>query len=487
MPINEDIRRKYTPTIGIECHVQLKTKTKLFSAAGNDARAAAPNTLISHIDTAMPGALPVLNEKALELAIRAAFALNTRPQRHSYFERKHYFYPDSPAGYQISQLHSPIIVGGSVEITTEGQKKSISINRVQLEADAGKTTHPAGADYSLVDLNRAGTPLLEIVSEPKIHSPAEAKAYARELYLLMKYADVSDVDLYHGNMRFDVNISVSPQADILGKRTEVKNLNSFRSVENAVAYEIDRQIELLEKGQPPAQETRGWDEAKQKTAPQRLKEEAHDYRYMPEPDIPPIELDDEYIEKINSEMPILPQQIREWFKNMEIQIQEKIVEDILDRTDFFPMIKAVRDEGGSEMDARRTAFLLLDASPFIYSEDGRLKENYYNPENAIEISEMISQQEIIWSGARIIFRDVFLTDKSPRMVAEEKNLLRNSDESKIEIIVGEVLKENQQAAQDVKNGELKAIGFLVGQVMAKSKGQANPQVAQKLIKQQLGL
>src|SRR3954469_19186011 len=240
--------QKYIPTIGIETHVQLKTKTKLFSAVGNDASEAPPNTLISHIDAGFPGALPTLNEMALELAVRAAFALNTKPEKFSKFDRKHYFYPDLPKGYQITQYDEPIVVGGSVEIEVDGQTKKIGITRAHLEADAGKSTHPAGADYSLVDLNRAGTPLLEIVSEPDMSSSAEAKAYARELYLRMKYADVSEANLYYGNMRFDVNVSVS-QTDELGTRSETKNLNSFRSVEKAVEFEVNRQIEQLEKGE----------------------------------------------------------------------------------------------------------------------------------------------------------------------------------------------------------------------------------------------
>src|SRR6201996_6346884 len=245
--VSEDIRKQYTMTIGIECHVQFKTRTKLFSGADNDAREAAPNTLVNHIDFGLPGALPVLNEEALRLACRAAFALGSEPQKFSKFDRKHYFYPDLPMGYQITQFDEPIIVGGHVEIEVDGEQKTIGITRAHMEADAGKSTHPAGADYSLVDLNRAGTPLLEIVSEPDMHSAAEAKAYAKELYLRMKYADVSEANLYYGNMRFDVNVSVS-KSDTLGTRTETKNLNSFRSIEKAVDYEVGRQIDILESG-----------------------------------------------------------------------------------------------------------------------------------------------------------------------------------------------------------------------------------------------
>jgi aspartyl-tRNA(Asn)/glutamyl-tRNA(Gln) amidotransferase subunit B len=237
--ITADLRRQYTVTVGIECHVQLKTKTKLFAAVGNDARGAAPNTLVSHICFGLPGALPVLNAEAVRLAARAAFALGTKPERFSKFDRKHYFYPDLPKGYQISQYDQPIIGKGYLDVplldeaTKEVRTFRVGITRAHLEEDAGKNTHPAGKDYSLVDLNRAGTPLLEIVSEPDIHSSAEAKAYVRELYLRMKYADVSDCDLYLGHMRFDVNVSDSKESAKYGTRTETKNLNSFRSVEKS--------------------------------------------------------------------------------------------------------------------------------------------------------------------------------------------------------------------------------------------------------------
>jgi aspartyl-tRNA(Asn)/glutamyl-tRNA(Gln) amidotransferase subunit B len=475
MTANQDVLNQYTPTVGIECHVQLKTKTKLFSAVANDAREAAPNTLVSHIDTGMPGALPVLNEKAVELAVKAAFALNTEPQKYSYFERKHYFYPDSPAGYQISQLHAPIIIGGSVEVEINGRKKTIAINRVQLEADAGKTSHPDGADYSLVDLNRAGTPLLEIVSEPQIHSAAGAKAYARELYLLMKYADVSNVDLYHGNMRFDVNISVSKD-DNLGLRTEVKNLNSFRSVEAAAEYEIKRQIELLERGEKVVQETRGWDEASQKTTPQRDKEEAHDYRYMPEPDIPPVVLDDDYIEKIRQTTGWSLNSTREILN--KLSIDAAVTDDILDRQDIVAVVTEI-SEVAKPSEVRRIAFWLL----------GTEAVNYENIEkqHMVELAKMTDTGELSSTAAKTVFDEMNKTGEGPKAVAESLNLLQVSDEGEIEQIVSEVLAENAKAAEDVKNGEMKAIGFLVGQVMKKSQGKANPGLAQDIIKKQLGI
>ena len=474
MAVSEEVREKYKPTIGIECHVQLKTKTKLFSAVGNDAREAAPNTLISHIDTGMPGALPVLNGAALELAVRAAFALNTEPQKFSKFDRKHYFYPDLPKGYQITQYEDPIIKGGSVEINVDGQKRTVRITRVHLEEDAGKNTHPAGADYSLVDLNRAGTPLLEIVSEPDISTPAEAKAYARELYLLMKYADVSDVDLYHGNMRFDVNVSVSKEDGKFGKRAEVKNLNSFRSVENAVAFEIDRQIELVEKGEEVMQETRGWEDDTQKTTSQRGKEEAHDYRYMPEPDIPPIELEQSDIDRIRAEMPKLPTEIREILN--KLSISPKVIEDILDNDDVNKKVLGAIDLGASPENAARIAFDSLEKPETLSIK----------VEDHVKISEALSANTLSSTTAVTVLQ-IMAGEPGQNVESLISANAQVSDEGELEKIVAEVLSQNQKAADDVKNGEMKAIGFLVGQVMAKSQGKANPQIAQNLIKKQLGL
>ena len=475
--ISPATRAKYTATIGIECHVQLKTKTKLFSAVGNDAREAPPNTLVSHIDFGLPGALPVLNREAIHLASRAAFALNSTPQKFSKFDRKHYFYPDLPMGYQITQYDEPIVVGGSVAIEVDGQAKTVGITRAHLEADAGKSTHKAGTDYSLVDLNRAGTPLLEIVSEPDMHSSAEAKAYAHELYLLMRYADVSDANLYYGNMRFDVNVSVS-QTEELGTRSETKNLNSFRSVEKAVDYEIARQIELLEKGQKIVQETRGWDDAKQKTLSQRSKENADDYRYMPDPDLPPVTLTDDYIAKIKSKMPELPSQLRERLAGLDLT--KEVVEDILDRPDILDKVLEFLQNGGPRS-ARSGAFWLLQTQ---VEEVSKAMDNI-NAQRVAELSELRESNKISSTTATIVFEKMYFTDKTPTEIARELNRLQVSDEGEIAKIVAQVLKDNPKAAEDVKGGETKAIGFLVGQVMKASKGKANPSLAQDLIKKQL--
>ncbi len=478
--ISQEVRAKYRPTIGIECHVQLKTKTKLFSAVGNDAREAPPNTLVSHIDFGLPGALPVLNEEAIHLATRAAFALGAEPEHFSKFDRKHYFYPDLPKGYQISQYDQPIIAEGSVAIEVDGQQMTVGVTRAHLEEDAGKSIHHAGQDYSLVDLNRAGTPLLEIVSEPDMHSAAEAKAYARELYLRMRYADVSDANLFYGNMRFDVNVSVS-QTDQLGTRSETKNLNSFKAVEKAIEYEITRQIELLEAGKEVVQETRGWDDSKQKTFTQRTKEDAEDYRYMPDPDIPPIIIEQGYIDKIKKDMPKLPPELREDLAKLDVETS--VIEDILDRPEILETVTKVLENGNAKS-ARRTAFWLLQTQP----QDGEEKRSIeIDIERLNELSGLLDENKLSSTNAKMVFEEMLFTDFSPTRIAEDKNWLQVSDEGEIAKIVEQVIADNQKAAEDVKNGEMKAIGFLVGQVMKASQGKANPSLAQKLIKNQLGL
>ncbi len=487
--VSQAIRKQYQATIGIECHVQLKTASKLFSAVSNDAREAEPNTLISHIDVGLPGALPVLNERAIELAMRAAFALGTVPQQFSKFDRKHYFYPDLPKGYQISQFDQPIILGGSVMIAVNGEEKQIGITRAHLEEDAGKSTHPTGKDYSLVDLNRAGTPLLEIVSEPEIHTPEEAKAFARELYLLMRYAEVSDADLYHGNMRFDVNVSVSKHAGQLGTRTETKNLNSFRSVEKAVEYEINRQIETLEKGEKIVQETRGWDDSKLKTFSQRTKEDAHDYRYFPEPDIPPIVLQSEDIKRAEAGMPVMPGEWRARLSKLGLDSAqiETLVEGELENENIslLPLIEEnLSDPDKAKFLANWQVNIMI---PLLRERAVKLSNENSNRLELI-IYELVKSDKLSSTAAKNLFTDLIGQTELPEDIesyAESKGLIQVSDESEIEKIVLKVISENNQAADDVRNGEMKAIGFLTGQVMKASKGKANPQLAQQLLRKHL--
>lgn len=493
--ITQAIKDTYQATIGIECHVQLKTATKLFAAVGNDARDATPNTLVSHICFGMPGALPVLNREAVHLGMRAAFALGTEPQAYSTFDRKHYFYPDLPKGYQITQFEHPIVLDGSIAVEINGQTKQIGITRAHLEEDAGKSTHPAGTDYSLVDLNRAGTPLLEIVSEPDMHTAEEAKAYAKELYLRMKYADVSDANLYYGNMRFDVNVSVSKQPGVLGTRTETKNLNSFRSIEKAIEYEINRQIEQLEKGNEIIQETRGWDDAKQKTFSQRTKEDAHDYRYFPDPDIPPIQLDQSLIDTVRAEMPVMPDVWRDRLQGLgldhaqtatllEAEVEEPTVsylELIQEVIDDAPFAKALANWFVNlELPLRHDESAVCNSE---LTNQGRL-ELYRT------VNELVSSNKLSSSNAKTLITKVLTAHgqvKDIEAYAKQHGLIQVSDEGAIAKVVAEVLEANPKAAEDVKNGEMKAIGFLVGQVMKQSQGRANPQMAQALIKQQLGL
>ncbi len=490
MALPKETIDKYLPTIGIECHVQLKTKTKLFAAVGNDARDALPNTLISHICVGMPGALPVLNQAAVDLAAKAAFALKTRPQPHSVFERKHYFYPDLPMGYQISQLNDPIIVGGHVTIEVDGEQKDIGIERAQLEADAGKNTHPEGADYSLVDLNRAGTPLLEIVSKPDIHSAVEARAYVRELFLLMKYSGVSDCDLYHGNMRFDVNVSVSTNPTELGTRAEVKNLNSFKSVEASIEYEITRQIELLEKGTPIVQETRGWDDAKQKTLAQRGKEEAHDYRYFPDPDIPPVELDNAYIASIENSVSKLPYDWRTQLR--DVGLDHNLVETLLDvevEDESVTYLSEIEKVISNPEQAKVYALWIVNY--IVPAErDGKLAASQQRSGILASVYELVKDGRLSSNSVKALLILMLANDHLPPDVAkyaEQQGLIQESDEGALSAIVKDVLANNPKAVEDVRSGQEKVIGFLVGQVMKQSLGKANPAIAQEIIKKQIGI
>lgn len=492
--ITQAIKDQYTATIGIECHVQLKTATKLFAAVGNDARDAVPNTLVSHICFGMPGALPVLNKEAVHLAMCAAFALGTVPQKYSTFDRKHYFYPDLPKGYQITQFEHPIILDGSLTVEIDGKPKTIGITRAHIEEDAGKSTHPAGSDYSLVDLNRAGTPLLEIVSEPDMHTAEEAKAYAKELYLRMKYADVSDANLYYGNMRFDVNVSVS-KSEELGTRTETKNLNSFRSIEKAIEYEINRQIEALEKGGEIIQETRGFDDAKQKTFSQRTKEDAHDYRYFPDPDIPPVVLDESLVETVRAEMPAMPDVWRERLQNFGLEAAQiaTLLEGEIEEpaVSYLTLIQEVADDAAFAK-ALANWFVNLEL-PLRRDESQSCNREITNQGRLAlfrTVYELVSGNKLSSSNAKTLVTKVLTAQSLIEDVeefAKTHGLIQVSDESAIIKIVDEVLAENPKAAEDVRSGEMKAIGFLVGQVMKNSQGRANPQMAQQLIRKQLGL
>lgn len=503
----KEVLDTYEMTIGIECHVQLATNTKLFSTADNDARDAEPNSKVVPIDYGLPGMLPVLNWEAVRLAVKAGKALGSEIALRSHFDRKHYFYPDLPKGYQTTQMYEPIIGPGLVKAPLDdGTSVDVRVHHAHMEEDAGKLTHFDG--YSLVDLNRAGTPLIEIVSEPDIHSAAAARAYATELYRLMTYAGVTHGDLYHGNMRFDVNISVAKKgAAELGIRAEIKNLNSFRSVERAAAYEFNRQIDRLEKGEKIIQETRGWDDDKQITVSQRSKEDAQDYRYMPDPDIPPIVLTTEEISEIQASMPKLPSLYREQWR--VLGLDQAVLTVILDNQPVAELIDALAQvayDSESSNGESVKASLGVDEAVFVklvkricnwfastpaeQMDFAQVTGGLVGPMRLVELANLVEQNKLSSTSAKEIFLSLFdesTRGKSPEEIAKERNLLQVSDTDAIAAVVDEVLANpaSAKALDDIRVGNDKAIGYLVGQVMKKSKGQANPAMAQQLIRERL--
>jgi aspartyl-tRNA(Asn)/glutamyl-tRNA(Gln) amidotransferase subunit B len=450
--LSKQIIDKYQPVIGIECHVQLATKSKLFTAINNDAREADPNTTVGPLCFGLPGTLPVLNRSAIDLAIKLGVGLNARINDVITFDRKHYFYPDSPSGYQITQMQNPIILGGHVDATTaDGLKFKVNIHHAHLETDAGKLTHPAGADYSLVDFNRVGTPLVEIVTEPDINSPAEARAFAEELQKIVIFSGAGDGNLYYGNMRFDVNVSVKlKNAEELGIRTETKNLNSFKSVERAAKFEIERQIKLLEKGERIIQETRGWDDAKQKTFSQRSKEDAHDYRYMPEPDVPPVEIDEQWVSRVKSEMGLLPDDIRA--KLIEAKISPDLFDIFLDNEALLNLISKIIDLKNQDVKLIKKAvsWLTSDVLPLISGDQPEVKKLALSAENLIKLSNLVDSGNLSSTGAKQVLIEICKKDCDPEAVAKNLNLIQVSDNSFIEKIVAEVIDANPQAVADVK-------------------------------------
>ena len=420
---------KYIPTIGIECHVQLSTKTKLFSEVDNDARGKEPNSCVSPVDYALPGMLPRLNGEAIRLAILAGRAMNCEINAQSRFDRKHYFYPDSPKGYQITQFYHPIIGAGFVELPS-GTK--IRIEHAHLEGDAGKLTH--FDTYSLVDLNRVDTPLIEIVSMPDIHSAKDAHDYCKELWRLMCYAGVTYGDLYNGNMRFDINTSVAPEgSDKLGTRTEVKNLNSFRSVERAVEYEIERQTKVLEAGEEVVQETRGWNDATGKTTGQRSKEEAKDYRYMPEPDIPPINLSAEFIEAEAAKLPMMPADYRAKFSSV---LPNDILEILLDYPELMQKTNEIDEKYVKTIANLFTSVLLAEEKSAEYLND------LPSAKDLNELAEMNTQKELSSTATKEVFLRLFdpqMKERGAKTIAKELGLIQENDLGALEAIVDTVL------------------------------------------------
>lgn len=463
---------KYVPTIGLEIHAELKTNTKMFCNSRNDPEEKRPNVNICPVCMAHPGTLPVINKETVKYVIKVGLALDGNIADFTEFDRKNYFYPDIPKGYQISQYKYPIVSGGELN--------GIKITRVHLEEDTAKSFHKK--DHSLVDFNRAGVPLMELVTEPVIHDAREAGAFARELQLLLRYLEVSDANMEKGEMRVEANISVS-STDQMGMKVEVKNLNSFRSVERSINYEIERMTELLEagRGDEIVQETRGWDEEKQQTFSQRKKEHSEDYRYFPDPDLPKLKLNDAFdIEELKKSLPELPWQKRERYKK-DFGIKDEDIELYIGNAllgDYFEKVVTAFHNDTEKIKL---------ASNYITSDiAGHLKESENvtlpEPDHFSELIEMISNGKISSRGAKDILEIMHGHDDSPLRIAEEKNLLQKSSEGELKPIIEKIIAENKKVVEDYKAGKEASLQFLVGQTMKATKGAANPEIVMKILK-----
>jgi len=475
----------YQPTIGLEVHVELKTKSKMFCSCLNDPNEHHPNVNICQICTAQPGSLPVINKEAVRKTIKTGLALNCQIPENSQFDRKNYFYPDLPKGYQISQYDKPLCINGFLKMN----RKTIRIRRVHLEEDTGRLIHEK--DYSLVDFNRAGIPLMELVTEPDIGSAKEARKFAEELQLILRYLGVSDADMEKGQMRVEANISLSQisnlKSQILGTKVEIKNLNSFRAVERGIEYEIKRQAEILEEGGKIIQETRGWNDIKGITVSQREKEEAHDYRYFPEPDLPILHLGvADYLNEIKTEIPELPQQRRERLMR-EYQLDEKSIEIFVFNKDLGEFFEKVVSELEPHLPQEKLLKLIKLATNYIITDlQGLLQkasitdEDFLiTPENFAEFITLIDEGKNSSKGAKMVLEEMFKKGGDPSQIIEEKGLIQVTDEVEIEKVVKEIISKNQKAVEDYKKGKETALQFLIGQVMAKTQGKANPEIVRE--------
>jgi aspartyl-tRNA(Asn)/glutamyl-tRNA(Gln) amidotransferase subunit B len=482
---------KFIPIIGLEIHVELKTNSKMFCSCPNDPNERRPNLNVCPICLGHPGTLPVINEEAVKKTIKTGLALNCQISEYSKFDRKNYFYPDLPKGYQISQLYQPLCQKGFLDIRVDSLSNSrkfarVRIREVHLEEDVGRLIH--GKDYSLVDFNRAGIPLMELVTEPDIHSAKEARKFAEELQLILRYLDVSDADMEKGQMRVEANISLTKEEKKLGTKVEIKNLNSFKAVERAIDYEIKRQTKILNSGKKIIQETRGWDDVKGMTVSQREKEYAKDYRYFPEPDLLPLHFEKEEIEKIRAEIPELPQQKRERFKR-EYELEEKPIEVFIQNKDLGEYFEKVISEFDPNLSREKLFKLIKLATNYLITDlQGLLKgasvsgEDFLiTPENFSQFITLIADGKISSKIAKIVLEEMFKTGADPSHIIEEKGLILITSEAEIEKIAKEVISENQKAVSDFKKGKETALQFLIGKIMAKTKGKANPEVAKNLL------
>lgn len=477
-----DLREKYEVVIGLEVHAQLKTKSKIFAPDstefGNE-----QNTQISPITLGMPGVLPVLNKSVVDMAILTGLALGSDIPNRCKFDRKQYFYPDLPKGYQISQYDEPICLGGHLDI----KGKRIGVTRAHLEEDAGKLVHAgsdgiAGSSYSLVDLNRAGTPLLEIVSEPDMRSSDEAKAYVEELRNILRYIGVCDGNLEEGSMRCDVNVSVMLKgSNEFGTRAEIKNVNSFRAIQRAIDYEVERQIELVEEGERVVQETRLWDDNLGETRSMRGKEDAHDYRYFPEPDLMPLEISKEWIDRVKSTMPELPSPKRERYMGLGLsEYDASIVVEQMDLALFFDEVIKLGANAKISIN-----FLMGEIAAYLKEEKLAITESKLTPENLVELVQLIEKGTISNNiGKQIIFT-MLKEGTSASQIVEKQGLSQISDEGALKEIVQKIVSSNPEQVDAYKGGKVQLFGFFVGQVMKETKGRANPKTVNDLLKELL--
>ncbi len=477
---------EYEAVIGLEVHVQLNTETKIFCNCSTKF-GAPPNTNVCPVCMGLPGVLPVLNQEVLKKAILAGLALNCKIAEFSKFDRKHYFYPDLPKNYQISQYDLPIAINGYLDINVNGTKKRIRIRRLHMEEDAGKLIHSEieGVNYSYVDFNRTGVPLIEIVSEPDISTPQEAHLYLQLLKNRMRYIEVSDCNMEEGSLRCDANVSVRPKGSSeLGVKTEVKNMNSFKAVEKALDFEIKRQIELLEAGEKIVQETRLWDSSKEITVSMRSKEEAHDYRYFPEPDLVPIVVDKKWVEELRESLPEMPDEKFERYIK-EFNIPENNAEIISSEKDialFFEQCCKLYNNYKSISN-----WILSEILQYLNKTQKKMSElTNLTPENFVSLIKLIDKGEITSRVAKDIVPEIIEKGLSADKIVESKGLKQVSDTSEIEKLVDEVITEETEAVEKYKKGKTTVIGYLVGQVMKKSRGKANPKIATELFKQKLG-
>ncbi len=474
---------KFEPVIGLEVHVQLNTETKIFCRCSTRF-GSEPNSQTCPVCLGLPGVLPVLNEEALRKGILAGLALNCEIADYSKFDRKNYFYPDLPKAYQISQYDKPICRNGFIEIAIGDEKKRIGITRLHLEEDAGKSVHSEnpGDSYSHVDLNRTGVPLAEIVSEPDIRSGDEAYEYLQKIKSIMKYIDVSDVNMEEGSLRCDVNISVRPKGrEQFGEKVEIKNLNSFRSVRLAINYEIDRQIAMTESGEAIIQETRLWDENAGRTVGMRTKEYAHDYRYFPDPDLAPMILSDEYVDEIRSLLPELPDgKIIRFQKKYQLpEYDARVLSSARQLAEYF------EDAVMAGADPKRASNWIMGEVMALLKDPGEIDSFKAAPAMLAGLLRLIDDNTISGRIAKTVFKEMVETGNPPEKIVDEKGLRQVTDAGEIEMIIDKVLQDNQQSVEDFRGGKEKALKYLVGQVMKESRGKANPQVVNDLLNRKL--